>query len=157
MKLDIPYRETSVTAIKPQSSALGEVVGDYLDMSNALVAFVCVVMDQVTGDAQTVSLYQAKDTAGTDEKVLGKDIIIYASEDIDAVDGDVLVQAADGVDYTVAADIKAKKVLFKVSPEDLDVEGGFSCLNTKVSIGSTDNMVSAEYIILPRVGGQTAK
>lgn len=127
----------------------GGVTADYVTLKNALKAWIVVQLTQAVGHATLLSPRQATAVAGTAVKVLANAVRIWANEDTAA--SDTLVEQTAAVNYTVTNDVKKKLVIFEIDPDDLDVAGGFDCLNLLVGDSSqATNFISATFWIASR-------
>jgi hypothetical protein len=151
--ISIPMKQSVVTALAPVTTN-GAKAADYLNMALALRVYVIVTLVQAVGHATVVTLRQATDNSGTNLKDLGKDIPIWADEDVAA--SDILVKQDDGVSHTVENDVTNKKIIFQVEGDDLDMKNDFTHLTVGVSSSSqAANLVNIDYIVESRVPGET--
>lgn len=132
-----------VEALKPQTNG-GDLTGDYINMENANHVTVLVHVAQATSATAKITLEQATVVAGTDSKVIAKEVPIYLVAD--TATSDSWVAQTDAVEYTTSAAVKNKLVAFEVDAEDLDIANGFKCLVVKVGTSHASTLVSAVYI-----------
>lgn len=118
----------------------------YVDLKNTITVAVVVSLAQAVAHETEISLYQAKDIKGTDEKPLENKAFILVNEDVSKSSG--LVRKADGVSYKVEKIAKNKQIIFNIDPAKLDVNNGFCYLGLKIGASSqATNFASAEFIL----------
>jgi hypothetical protein len=133
-----------VRALKPAADAAGR-TGQYITLKDAKRVFIVIFLDQ--GNAATVALtpFQATAIAGTGEKVLAKNVPIWAN--LDMVASDALVRQTDAVNFTTDAAVKEKMVVFQVDAAMLDVSNGFDCLVIKTGASNAANLTTGIYVL----------
>jgi hypothetical protein len=147
----IPQELPFYHLLAPASDAAGR-SSAFLSLKNALKAWIVCYVNQ--GNAATVALTvnQAKDVAGTGAKAIDA-ARIWAK--LDPADPDFVTEA-HASSYTTDAALKAKLVVFELSPEDvLDVANDFDCVRVSTGPSNAANITSALLVILPRHGGAT--
>lgn len=120
--------------------------GTYISLKNYNRVSVLLSMNNsttVTGG--TVTLKQAQDVAGTNEKELGFDWVL-ANEDVLASDD--LVNTAVVSNSFTTTDINNKKSLYVIDvlAEDLDIDGGFDCVRIDVT-GTVSSTGCSIYLL----------
>lgn len=147
MNLNLPIDIVPVQASKPATTN-GGITGQYVQLKNALRAWLLVELNQAVGFAEVISLKQASAIAGTGVKA-GPTSIVWANEDTAA--SDAWVRQAAGAAYTTAADVKNKLVLIEVDPAAFDAANGFTVAGWTASDSSqATNFASAQWLIQPR-------
>lgn len=118
----------------------GGVTSDYASLKNANKAWIVVDMNQAVGHATLLTPKQASAVAGTGVKVLTSVVNIWANEDVAA--SDTLVKQTSALNYTVAADVKKKQIIFEIDPAGLDLSNSFDCIN----LVSADSSQATNFI-----------
>ncbi len=151
MGIEIPEKAMFVTGTSPVTTN-GAVTCDYISLKYVHTVWIVATLTQAVGHATLLTPTQATAVAGTGAKVMTNDLVIWADEDTAA--SDLLVQQTNAKNYTVAADIKNKKVTFRIDASQLDVANNFDCL-TLVAADSSQatNLINVEYFIIKRYGG----
>lgn len=140
-----------VQAVEPKTTNAA-ITGAHISLKNVNAATVVVNLTQAVGHATQVSLYQAKDGAGTGAKPLTNSIPVWANEDVSL--GDSLIRQTEGVSYTVSNTAKNKQVVFYIDPAKLDINDGFTCLNVRIGASTqVTNLACAEFILDSKYAG----
>lgn len=114
---------------------------DYVSMKGYQKLTALIIVDNastVTGSA--ITLKQATDVSGTDEKALSFDTV-FADEDTAA--GDTMVKTTVGSNTFTTDDTNGKNLLYaiEVDADDLDQDNDFDCV--RLGTGDGTNMVLA--------------
>lgn len=134
-----------IQAFEPKTTNAA-ITSSYVDLKNANTAAVIVNLTQAVAHETEISLYQAKDIKGTDEKPLDNNVPILGNEDVSK--SDRLERKADGVSYKVEKIAKNKQIIFNIDPAKLDVNNRFCYLGLKIGASSqATNFASAEFIV----------
>lgn len=141
-----PEKNKIVQILQPKTTnAASNTV--WISLKNAARAWIVVNLTQAVGHATVLTVNQATAVAGTGTKVLTNNTRIWANEDVAA--SDTLARAADAKNYTVAADVKNKQVVFEIDPATcMDINNGFDCIGVNVGASAqVTNFASAEAIV----------
>jgi hypothetical protein len=140
-----------VRALKPATDAAGR-TGQYISLKDAARVYIVVSIDQ--GNAATIALtpYQATAIAATGEKVIGKNVPIWAN--LDVATSDALVRQTDAANFTTDAAVKEKMVVFQIDAAALDVSNGFDCVVIKTGASNVANLTQAIYVLSKERYGQ---
>lgn len=95
----------TIQAFEPKTTNAA-ITSAYVDLKNTITAVSIVNLVQAVGHETEISLYQAKDIKGTDEKILENNVPILANEDVSK--SNELIRKSDGVSYTVEKTVKNK-------------------------------------------------
>lgn len=132
---------TGLAAITPSSSE-----PDYVSMKayeRLTVIITCNNATTVTGSA--ITLKQAKDVSGTDEKALAFDHV-WQNTDTDSGDDLTETDVTSDTFTTDTTDNKNLRYQLEVHANDLDVDNGFDCV--RLGTGDAANtVVNVEYIL----------
>jgi len=155
--MNIPENFKLVQLIQPRTTS-GGFTSDYVSLKNCKKATIIIELTQAAGHATNFALAQAYAVAGTGTKVLTNECEIWANEDV--ATSDTLVKQTDAKDYTVAADIKNKMIVFEIEPSicmDINnVSTPFDCLGVVVAnSGEGTNFASITAILEPRYSQAT--
>ncbi len=132
-----------VQAVEPKTTN-DAIQSAYIDLKNSVNAVIIVDLTQAVAHATEISLHQAKDALGIDEKIMIKDNPIWVKEDV-AVEE---VERTHGVGYVVQETAKNKQIIFQIDPSKLDINNGYTCI--AVRIGATaqpTNLASVDVIL----------
>ncbi len=132
-----------VEALKPQAG--GALTGAYVSLKNYSKAFVVVHINQANAATMAITIEQATVVAGSDSKVITKNVPIWVNADCVATD--TLVRQTAGVGFTTDAGQKDKLVVFEIDPAQLDVEAGFCCITVKTAASNAANITEAFYLL----------
>lgn len=151
--IQLPEQLVPVHLLEPAADAGGR-TGVYVNLKNALRAFIVVYMNQ--GNAATVALTVnvASDSSGTGTKAISAVVPIYSC--LDCAAGPTLVRRTSAVSYTTDAGVKKKIVVFVIEPAALDVANGFTYITAITGASNAANITSAMIHIVPRYAGATA-
>jgi len=120
----------------PVDLQTGANAGDWVNMENygrcAVVFFAAV---GTAGDDPTLTLLQATDVAGTGSKAVTFTRVDHKQgADLEAVGQFTEVSQTAANTYTDATSAEILKIwVVDIMAEDLDIDGGFSCLNAAVA------------------------
>jgi hypothetical protein len=132
-----------IQIISPKTTNEG-IESRYVNLKNAVNAVVIVNLTQAAAHETQISIYQAKDTQGTDSKALISSVPVWANENTNA---DTLLKT-DGAGYTVEETAGNKQIVFQIDPAKLDINEGFTCIGIKIGASSqAANFASADVII----------
>lgn len=116
----------------------------YIDLKNSVNAVVIVNLTQAVAHTTEVSLHQAKDILGTDEKAMIKDSPIWVKEDVSIE----TVTRNVGTGYIVEETAKNKQIIFQIDPSKLDINNGFTCISVKIgATAQPTNFASVDVIL----------
>ena len=90
---------------------------DWISMKDINRLMICVELTQAVGHATVLTLKQATDVSGTGTKVMTVESKLWANEATATSDTNVPQTAAKN--FTVAADIANKQIVFVVEPQEL--------------------------------------
>ncbi len=124
-------------------------VSRYADLSNAVKAYVLVEVNQGNAAEVTVSLLQAKDTAGTGSKAINASPI-WLCDNTGA--GDALALQPPAASLVTDATLEDKLIVFEILPEAaLDINNGFKTIAVQTSASNAANITRAELVYLATV------
>lgn len=132
--IDSQVESMKPVVMSPNVTTDGGVTSDWISLKNVNRCQVYCVLTQAVGHATVLALWQGTDVSGTGAKVFAETVQIWADEDV--ATSDTLVKQTDAVNYTVAADITNKIIVFDVDPSLLDVNNDFDCIKIVVSDSS---------------------
>jgi hypothetical protein len=151
MNTNLPENFKLVQLIQPRTTT-GGFTSDYVSLKNCKKATMIIELTQAAAHATNFALSQAYAVAGTGAKVLTNECKIWANEDV--ATSDTLVRQTDAKNYTVAADIKNKTIVFEVEPSicmDINASTPFDCLAVVVANSAeATNFVSITAILETR-------
>jgi hypothetical protein len=133
-----------VESLAPAADAAGR-TGTYMSMKDfTKVLIVCHITQ---GNAATIALtpYQASAVAATGEKVLTNNVNIWANQATDV--SDTLVAQTAAKNFTTSAAVKNKIVVFEITANALDKNGGFDCITIKTGASNAANITQAMYVL----------
>ena len=140
----LPNEFKIVEAIALATDAAGR-TATAVSLKNCGEAYILVNITQ--GNAATIALTprQCTDVTGSGAKALTAAVPIWAN--LDTSVNDTLVRQTDALSFTTDAGVKNKQVLFLIDPGQLDVEGGFDCLNFTTGASNVANLTGAVYLL----------
>jgi hypothetical protein len=146
MSITLPEVYKIVQLANPQTTN-GGFTSDYVSLKNVKRATIIVELTQAVAHATAISINQATVVAGTDAKVLTNEALIWANEDVAA--SDTLVAKTDAKNYTVAADIKNKQIIFQIDPAScMDINNDFDCISvTSANSAQATNFASVTALL----------
>lgn len=128
MNTNLPENFKIVQLKNPVTTNGGWTSG-YVSLKNCKKATLIVNLTQAVGHATNLAPKQAYAVAGTGSKVLTNACEIWANEDTAA--SDALVRQTAAANYTVAADVKNKQIIFEIEPSiclDINAATPFDCI-----------------------------
>ena len=149
MKLSIPEDLTPYDLLAPAADAAGR-TSAYLNLKNAIMAWIEVHLDQ--GNAATVLLspLQASAVAGTGTKAISAARIWTKLDEALTA----FTKQTEAATYTTDAAVKKKIVIFELDPAKVfDVANGFDCIAVSTGASNAANITSARLWIQQRHAG----
>lgn len=150
-----------VPAFLPVNMAGSANTGDWISLKNYhRVTIMLVKAAGTAGDDPVITLQQATNVAGAGAKALAAVDKVYVKQgaDLATVGTFTLVTQTASDSYTDAAAAEAQAVwLIDIQSEDLDVDGGFDCIQASVAdVGTAEQLGCALYLLYPARYGQSA-
>lgn len=145
--LFLPEELLPVGSINPAADAAGR-TGNYVNLKNALMAFVVFYIKQ--GNAATVAcdVLQATSVAGAGAKAVPV-VPIWTSLDA-ATSPFKYTRQTDAASFTTDAAVKDKVVILQIDPAKLDTAGLFNAIAARTGASNAANITSAQVLIVPR-------
>jgi len=123
--LCLPENLKIVQLASPETTNGGK-TSDCISLRDALRCWIVVELTQAVGHATLLTPQQCTGILPAGAKALSQNTPIWANEDCGA--SDTLVAQTAAKNFTVAATIKDKQVVFQIDPAALDQAGGFDCV-----------------------------
>ena len=154
----MPYEFPPIVLLPNAADAAGRASLTYVNLRNALKAWVICEVNQ--GNAATVQLtpLQATAVAGTGSKAIAAQAGIWLNNDTSLATGsDKLVAQTAAANFTTDATLKDKLVIFEIVPEEvLDLVNGFHWLGVSTGASNVANITSAAIVIWQGQAGASA-
>ena len=149
MNLNLPNDLKPVEASGGSVTTNTLVTGQYVNLSNALRAWLLITLTQAVGFAEVISLTQAQAVAGTGVKA-GPTSKIWANEATGT--NDTSVRQTDGASYTTNnTGSVVKQIVIEVDPAAFDAANGYQTAGFTASASSqATNFISATWLIQER-------
>jgi hypothetical protein len=153
-QFSIPEQTPFVEVLAPAADAAGR-TGTYVNLRNALKAWLVCGINQGNVAQVTFSPLQAQDVAGTGSKPIAA-TRIHVNQDRAASDIGAWVAAA--ANLQLSATLKSKIAIFEIVPEQvLDVTNGFRTITVQTSASNAANITQAMLVYAPaQSSGQSA-
>lgn len=147
-KFLIPEDAIPVTATAPVTTN-GGVTADYISLKNVHTVYIVATFTQAVAHQTVIQPKQATAVAGTGVKNITQSVPIWAIDDVSSTSA--FTRQTDATSYTLANAATNQKVVFKITPDMLDVENGFDVLGVTFSDSSqATDFVCADYFVDPR-------
>jgi hypothetical protein len=157
-QMSMPYQFRPINLIPPQAGGSSITSANYVNMENALKAWIVVTVNQ--GNAATVALtpLQATALAGTGSKAIGgadSSVPIWLADA--TASSDLLVVQTAALNFTTDATLANKIIIFEITPEAaLDLVNGFNHIGIEIGGSNAANIVSAEIFMWQSYQGASA-
>ncbi len=135
-----------IVAAAPQVGTAAAVNGTAISLKNVHKLWAIALVNPAGGAALALIPQTDAQVAFGSAAVLTRAVRIWANENVAA--SDTLVEQTAAVNFTTAADVNVKQVIFEIDPADLTA--GEDCFRLITGAVPITDYVSIEYVILPR-------
>ena len=112
----LPENFKVVQLASPETTNTGK-TSDYISLKNCHRCTIIVDLTQAVGHATQISINKATAVAPAGATAITAVVPVWSNEDCGA--SDTLVKQTSAVNYTVAADVKDKQIIFQIDPTTL--------------------------------------
>lgn len=160
-QFSLAYQLPPIDLIPPQTTTTTVTSSNYINLRNALKAWIVVKVNQGNAALVTITPVQATSLAGAGSKALGNSALttqpgaqIWLVEP--TASSDQLVAQTAALNFTTDATVAAKEVIFEIVPEEfLDIPNGFNHIGVTIATSNASNIFTATLHIYGSFEGQT--
>ena len=143
-QMSMPYQFPPVSMLPPAADAAGR-TSAYLNLNDALKAWVVARVNQGNAAQVTFSLLQAQDVSGTGSKAISA-VPIWL--DAATATSDALVQQTAAATLQTSVATTDKIVVFEITPEScMDLTNGFRTIAIQTSASNAANITEASLYV----------
>ncbi len=135
----------------PQVGTAAAVTSDIVSLKNAHKAWIMVALNPVSGAALLLTPQRCTSVAAGDAGVLVTAVPIWSN--VDTVTSDTFVRATSAVNFSTAADVNPKLVIFEIDPAKLgETAGGvrYDCIRLVTGALPATDFVDIKIALAPR-------
>ena len=148
----IPEGAFIIDGSAPNVGGAAAVVGDYISLKNAQMAWVIFHYRQADGNAITFQVNKATAVAPTGAVIITETVPIWSN--LATATSNTLVRRTDAVSYSGGAAAGSKIIIFQIDPASLGTT--YDCIAGEASAVAAAQYLSIMYVVKPKFSSKVS-